>query len=138
MDLMLALTEDGIPDVMWSDDLLDEWERVIVRERHRSPDAAAAITATIRQLFADTRIPVESYRGLIAEVDGPDHDDNTHMAAAVAGRVEFLVSWNGKDSINSSLLFIFLSIPVAFVPVMSDIWRRNWSKLIGSRPGGGN
>jgi excisionase family DNA binding protein len=37
MDLMLALTEDGIHDVMWSDDLLDEWERVIVRERRRSP-----------------------------------------------------------------------------------------------------
>jgi excisionase family DNA binding protein len=97
MDLMLALTEDGIHDVMWSDNLLDEWERVIVRERHRSPDAAAAITATIRQFFADTRIPVESYRGLIHEVDGPDHDDNAHMAAAVAGRVELLVTWNGKD-----------------------------------------
>jgi excisionase family DNA binding protein len=97
MDLMLALTEDGIHDVMWSDDLLDEWERVIVRERHRSPDAAAAITATIRQFFADTRIPVESYRGLVAEVDGPDPDDNAHMAAAAAGRVESLVTWNGKD-----------------------------------------
>jgi hypothetical protein len=53
---MLALTEDGIHDVMWSDDLLDEWERVIVRERRRSPDAAAAIAATIRPFFADTRI----------------------------------------------------------------------------------
>jgi excisionase family DNA binding protein len=71
MDLMLALTEDGIHDVMWSDDLLDEWERVIVRERHRSPDAAAAITATIRQFFADTRIPAQSYQGLVAEADGP-------------------------------------------------------------------
>jgi excisionase family DNA binding protein len=29
MDLMLALTMDGIHDVMWSDDLLAEWERVI-------------------------------------------------------------------------------------------------------------
>jgi excisionase family DNA binding protein len=97
MDLMLALTEDGIHDVMWSDDLLDEWERVIVRERHRSPDAAAAISATIRQFFADTRIPVESYRGLVPETDGPDPDDNAHMAAAVAGQVESLVTWNGKD-----------------------------------------
>ena len=97
MDLMLALTEDGIHDVMWSDDLLDEWERVIVRERHRSPDAAAAITATIRQFFADTRIPVESYRGLVAEADGPDPDDNAHMAAAVAGQVESLVTWNDND-----------------------------------------
>ena len=34
MDLMLALTaaltEDGIHDVMWSDDVLNEWERVTV------------------------------------------------------------------------------------------------------------
>jgi excisionase family DNA binding protein len=97
MDLMLALTEDGIHEVMWSDNLLGEWERVIVRERHRSPDTASAITATIRQFFADTRIPVESYRQLVAEVDGPDPDDNMHMAAAVAGQVEFLVTWNGKD-----------------------------------------
>ena len=82
---------------MWSDDLLNEWERVIVRERHRSSDAAAAITATIRQFFADTRIPVESYRELVAEVDGPDPDDNAHMAAAVAGQVESLVTWNSKD-----------------------------------------
>lgn len=92
MDLMLALTEDGIHDVIWSDNLLDEWERVIVRERHRSPDAAAAITATIRQFFADTRIPVESYQGMVAEVDGPDPDDNAHMAAAVAGQVQSLVT----------------------------------------------
>ena len=76
---MLALTEDAIHDVMWSDDLLDEWEGVIVRERHRSPDAAAAITATIRQYFADTCIPAESCRGLVAEVDGPDADDNARI-----------------------------------------------------------
>jgi predicted nucleic acid-binding protein len=77
--------------------LLDEWERVIVRERHRSPDAASAITATIRQFFADTYIPAESYVGMVPEVDGPDPDDNAHMAAAVAGRVEALVTWNKKD-----------------------------------------
>jgi predicted nucleic acid-binding protein len=94
---MLALTEDGIHDLVWSDDLLDEWERVIVREQHRSPDAAAAIAATIRQFFADTRIPVESYRGLIAQVDGPHPDDNAHMEAAGAGQAESLVTWNVKD-----------------------------------------
>jgi predicted nucleic acid-binding protein len=97
MDLMLALSEDAIHDVMWTDDLLDEWERVIVRERQRSPDAAAAITATIREFFADTRIPAESYQSLVAEVDGPDPDDKAHMAAAVSGQVEALVTWNEKD-----------------------------------------
>jgi hypothetical protein len=82
---------------MWSDDLPDEWEHVIVRELHRSPDSAAAITATIRQFFADARIPVESYRGLVAEVGGPAPDDIVHIAAAVAGQVESLVTWNVQD-----------------------------------------
>jgi excisionase family DNA binding protein len=97
MDLMLALSEDAIHEVMWTDDLLDEWERVIVREHRRSVDAAAAITATIREFFADTRIPAENYRSLVTEADGPDPDDNAHMAAAVAGQVETLVTWNEKD-----------------------------------------
>jgi predicted nucleic acid-binding protein len=40
---------------------------------------------------------VDSYRALVAQVDGPDPDDNVHMAAAVAGRAEALVTWNEKD-----------------------------------------
>ncbi len=36
---------------------------------------------------------------MIAEVDGPDPDDNLHMpaAAAAAGKVETTVTWNAKD-----------------------------------------
>lgn len=83
MNLMLALTEDGIHDVMWTDALLDEWELVIVESQRRSPDAAAAITATIREFFADTHIPADNYRNLVSEADGPDPDDNVHIAAAV-------------------------------------------------------
>jgi predicted nucleic acid-binding protein len=82
---------------MWTDDLLDEWERVIVRRERRSAEAAAAITAAIREFFADTRIPTETYRSLIAEVEGPDPDDNVHMAAAVAGQVETLVTWDDGE-----------------------------------------
>jgi hypothetical protein len=96
MDLMLALSEDSIHDVMWTDDLLDERERVIVREHRRSPDAAAAITATIREFFADTRITAENYRTLITDgqtltadvieigliAHGSMHDEHTAVAAS--------------------------------------------------------
>lgn len=43
MDLMLALTEDSIHEVMWTDRLLNEWERVIVQEHQRTPQAARSI-----------------------------------------------------------------------------------------------
>lgn len=54
MDLMLALTEDHVHDVLLSDALLDEWERVIVREQRRTAESAAKITSVIREFFADS------------------------------------------------------------------------------------
>ena len=32
MDVVLALAEDLVIDFVWSEELLDEWERVIVRD----------------------------------------------------------------------------------------------------------
>ncbi|MEU1882002.1 hypothetical protein ABZ470_32275 [Streptosporangium sp. NPDC020072] len=48
MDLMLALTEDAVHTLVWSDHLPAEWERVIVRERQRSAPAATRISAAIK------------------------------------------------------------------------------------------
>jgi hypothetical protein len=49
MDLLLALTENSIHEALWTDELLDEWERVIVREHARTPANAAAVTGAIRE-----------------------------------------------------------------------------------------
>jgi hypothetical protein len=83
--------------VVWSDRLLDEWQRVIVREGHRSPEAAALIADHIRAGFADSRIPEDAYKHLLAELNGPDHDDLHHTAAAIAGNAETLITWNLPD-----------------------------------------
>ena len=50
MDIMLALTEDSVHEILWTRALLAEWERVIVREQRRSAASAAAVTAAIREL----------------------------------------------------------------------------------------
>ncbi|WP_405141539.1 PIN domain-containing protein [Sphaerisporangium sp. NBC_01403] len=103
MDLMLALTEDAVHALVWSDHLLEEWERVIVRERRRSAPAAARISAAIREFFADTRVSEDDYKHLLDRIDGPDPDDCHHMAAAIAGRVQTLVTWNLSDFPASTL-----------------------------------
>jgi predicted nucleic acid-binding protein len=103
MDLMLAPSEDGVHDVMWTDRLLDEWERVIVRERQRSADAAAGITAAVREFFADTRVPEETYLGVVDSIDGPDSDDRFHIAAAIAAQVSTLITWNTADFQSAAL-----------------------------------
>jgi len=96
MDLMFALSQDRIHTLLWSDRLLDEWERVIVREQHRSPTAAAAIAAAIRDHFPENRVPDTDYKDLLATLEGPDPDDLHHPAAA-AGRASTLITWNLAD-----------------------------------------
>ncbi len=97
MDLFLALSEDGVHQVLWTDELLEEWERVIVREQSRTPETARSVTAAIREFFADCRILPESYATLIDQMPGNDPDDHVHMAAAVAAGVDTLVTANRAD-----------------------------------------
>lgn len=99
MDLMLALTEDAIHDVLWTDALLAEWERVIVREQRRSAESAARVTAAIREFFADSRVGEHEYQELIAEMP----DDRQHMAAAVASGASAIITWNRDDFPSEAL-----------------------------------
>lgn len=97
MDLLLALSEDGVHEVVWTDALLDEWEDVIVREQRRSPETAASITAAIRAFFSDTKVERAAYAHLVDEMPGPDPDDHQHMAAAVARQPCTILTRNTKD-----------------------------------------
>jgi predicted nucleic acid-binding protein len=97
MDLMLALTEDAMHEILWTETLLAEWEHVIVRERRRSPTSAAAITAAIREFFPEGQVVEDAYAALIEEMPGADLDDRHHMAAAVAGGASAIVTWNRRD-----------------------------------------
>jgi predicted nucleic acid-binding protein len=94
MDLMLSMAEDFHHDVVWSDFLFDEWERVIVREKRRTPAQASAITDAIRQAFPSGRVAPADYEWVIETVPGPDPDDRVHGAAAIAGGATVLITAN--------------------------------------------
>lgn len=94
MDLLLSMAEDFHHEIVWSDFLLDEWERVIVSEKRRSTEQARAITAAIREAFLAGRVPSESYESIIATVPGSDDDDRVHAAAAIAGEATALLTEN--------------------------------------------
>ncbi|MGH3679253.1 MAG: PIN domain-containing protein [Natronosporangium sp.] len=97
MDLMLALTEDAVHEVIWTETLLAEWERVIIRQHRRSAESAASITAAIREFFPESRIAAEDYASLVTSMPGADPDDRHQMAAAISGRARILVTWNLRD-----------------------------------------
>ncbi len=96
MDLLLALTENSIHEVLWTDELLEEWERVIVREHARSQASAAGVTRAIREWFADSRIDPAIYRDTVDSMPGADPDDHVHSAAAAAAGVDALLTWDQR------------------------------------------
>lgn len=97
MDLVLALTEDAVHEFVWTERLLGEWERVIVREHQRTPAAARRITDAIRSWFDECEIHENAYIHLVDGVPGEDPDDRHHTAAAIAADVRILVTWNLDD-----------------------------------------
>jgi predicted nucleic acid-binding protein len=97
MDLMLALTEDSVHQILWTERLLAEWERVIVREQRRSPASASAVTGAIRRYFPDCEVREASYAQVVDEMPGHDPDDRHHAAAAVTGGASALITWNLSD-----------------------------------------
>ncbi|MER5761553.1 PIN domain-containing protein [Streptomyces sp. NPDC002082] len=97
MDLMLALTEDSVHEVVWSERLLSEWERVIVREGRRSAESAAAVTAAVRAYFGDCEVAESEYAPLVHRMPGGDPDDRHHAAAACAAGAVALITWNLAD-----------------------------------------
>lgn len=96
MDLLLALSDGGLHEVIWTDALLDEWEDFIVREHKRTPESAASITGAIREFFEDTKVERSEYKHLVGEMPGTDVDDHEHMAAAVAREPCTILTRNRK------------------------------------------
>ncbi|MGH8961075.1 MAG: PIN domain-containing protein [Jatrophihabitantaceae bacterium] len=97
MDLLLSLAEDLLLDFCWTDELLDEWQRVIVREGRRSPQTAASVATAVREHFASTRIDPAVYRNHLSHVPGRDPDDRVHTAACAYGPVTVLLTRNQRD-----------------------------------------
>ena len=96
MDLLLGMAEDGVHEFIWSNDLLDEWERVIVDNSERSAESAASIVSAIREFFEDGEIPTASYAAEVDHMPSADLDDRKHIAAAKVGRATVLLTRNLK------------------------------------------
>ena len=96
MDVLLTLSEDFLFTWLWTDELLDEWEEVIVREGKRTPASAASVVAAVRTHFGRYRIDPALYRDKITDDLSPDPDDCVHAAAAVYGDVDVLLTRNLK------------------------------------------
>jgi hypothetical protein len=97
MDLVLALAEDLVMDFVWTDELLAEWEKVIVREGKRTPATAKSVSAAVRQFFSSSRIDPATYLDKVDRVPGLDPADKVHTAACAFGGATVLLTRNQRD-----------------------------------------
>jgi predicted nucleic acid-binding protein len=97
MDVLLTMSEDLLLTWVRTDELLDEWERVIVEGGLRTSGSARSVTDAVRKSFARSRIDPTTYRHEVTEDLSPDPDDRIHVAACLHGGVDVLLTRNTKD-----------------------------------------
>jgi hypothetical protein len=91
-DLVLRLAELGMFELVWSDHLLGEVERVLVEYKGLPVERARYFCDCIRGAFPSGRVPPEKYLPLMGSRSGPDPDDHVHSAAAIAGGADVILS----------------------------------------------
>lgn len=96
MDVLLTFSDQFVFTWVWTDELLDEWEEVIVREGQRAPESAHSVANAARAHFASSRIDPAQYRDQITDDLSPDPGDRVHVAACLHGHVDVLVTRNTK------------------------------------------
>ncbi|XPP27941.1 MAG: PIN domain-containing protein [Leucobacter sp.] len=97
MDVLLSLSQDFLFTWVWTDELLDEWAQVIVREGVRTLESARSVTSAVRTHFGRYRIAPELYQDRVTNDLSPDPGDRLHAAACIYGDVDVLLTRNVKD-----------------------------------------
>ena len=90
MDVLLTLAEDFLFTWVWTDQLLDEWTEIIVREGKRTPESAASVAAAVRAHFGRDRIDDRGFLALQInrfQLRAANAGDDDFLDLRVAGRL---------------------------------------------------
>lgn len=96
-DLLLRVAEAGLVRASMSDDILDELERVLVRDFSVPDELATRLRSAVERTFEDSVIERDRYSDLIGLADLPDEDDEHVLAAARSVGAQAIVTTNLKD-----------------------------------------
>jgi len=96
-DLMLSAAEYGLFELVYSDHLLDEIQRVLVDNKGLAPANAQRFIDEICATFPNGRITASTYENAADSWTGPDEADLMHLAAATCSGAAVLVTNNTRD-----------------------------------------
>lgn len=95
-DLLIRVARTGVVRVRWSDQILDECFRSVLRDR---PDLRPEDLERTRELMnkAIPDVLVSGFEGLMAGIELPDPDDRHVVAAAIRAGAQAIVTLNLRD-----------------------------------------
>ncbi|HEV2952482.1 MAG TPA: PIN domain-containing protein [Candidatus Dormibacteraeota bacterium] len=94
-DVLLRLAERELYDPYWSERILEELERTLVKDRH-TPEQAARRIAAMRRTFPSAVVPADAVQRLERAMTN-DEGDRHVLAAAVASPAEAVITFNLRD-----------------------------------------
>lgn len=101
-DLWMHLTVRFVFQPKWTDEIQDEWIRNVLEKR---PDLQPEQFVRTRRLMEtagrDWELP--DYQGLLLQIALPDPNDRHVLAAAIAGQVATIVTFNQTDFPEAAL-----------------------------------
>ena len=101
-DLILSSVDDGIFDLCVSDHLLAEVERVLVDYKGLPADKAKIFRDAV-EANAVSVMRAGQYEQLAEQLIGPDANDLYHLAAAIAGGADFIITENKGDFLTAEI-----------------------------------
>jgi predicted nucleic acid-binding protein len=95
-DLLLRLALVDLFHARWTDQILDEWIRNLLKNR---PDLAPEQLTRTRQLMNEHVLDalITGYDTLVPGLSLPDPDDRHVLAAAIRGGADAIITYNLKD-----------------------------------------
>ncbi|CUX68018.1 conserved hypothetical protein [Agrobacterium tumefaciens str. Kerr 14] len=95
-NVLIQCAFDGPVKARWSDDIHDEWIRNLAANTPSLP-VERLIATRDRMKAVLPEADVTHYRPLVGDLELPDPGDRHVLAAAIAGKATFIVTWNLKD-----------------------------------------
>ncbi len=94
-EILIGAAQAGLYQPLWSDRILEEWARAVVKLGPGAEVVARGEVAALRAAFPKASVPRRE--GLEARLHLPDPDDIHVLATAVAGGADGIVTLNAQD-----------------------------------------
>ena len=94
-DVLLSYAQAGLFRARFTDEILDEWTRNLIRNKPQLEDSVREQEAAIRAAFDECL--VTGYAPLIPGLGLPDENDRHVLAAAIKCSAQIIVTENHKD-----------------------------------------